>query len=179
MRVGLLPSSKSRTESSVNRTLSRLGTTTLTFALMAANFAAAQPQSECRPIPVFNSGVCRDENGNDCSKEGNERGPKLCEAPDPQYTSEAEKAHAKGTVVLSHSVSTQGCAENIRVVRGLGYGLDEAAIYALERFRWQKRPKSINYVETEFNFDPQYNSTKASTSPKCAEGNPDLPGQRR
>ena len=49
------------------------------------------------------------------------------------------------------------------------YGLDEAAIYALERFRWQKRPKPINYVETEFNFDPQYHSTKASTSLKCSK----------
>jgi TonB family protein len=146
---------------------------------MAANCASAQPQADCHPIAVINNGVCRDETGNDCSKDAIERGSQLCVAPDPQYTSVAEKAQIRGTVVLSHSVSTQGCAENIRVVRGLGYGLDDAAIYALERFRWQKRTKPINYVETEFNFDPQYHSTKASTNSKCSEGNPVLPGQRR
>jgi TonB family protein len=117
--------------------------------------------------------------GNDCSKEAFENRLKLCEEPDPQYTPEAEEAHIKGTVLLSFSVSTDGCAENIRVVGGLGYGLDEAAVYALERWRWQKPKKVVNNATIEFNFDPQYPSVKASTTPKCSERPSDSPGQRK
>jgi len=143
------------------------------------NCAAAQPQSDCRAITVTNNGVCRDMKGKDCSKEAFENSPKPCGGPDPQYTSEAEEAHIKGTVQLSFSLSTDGCAANIRVLRGLGYGLDEAAVHALERWRWQKPKKSVNNATAEFSFDSQYASTKAPITPKCSEGHSDSPGQRK
>ncbi|HYG98957.1 MAG TPA: energy transducer TonB [Terriglobales bacterium] len=99
------------------------------------------------------------------------RQPRLCADPgafDPQYTANAQVAHVKGTVVLSFRLSAKGCAENIRVVRGLGYGLDESAMYALERYRWQKRKEPVSYVEIEFNFNPLYHSTEAPRFPKCS-----------
>jgi TonB family protein len=108
-----------------------------------------------------NDGVCRDAKGNDCSKEAFERSLKVCEAPDRSTQRTPKRMHIQGKVVLSLSISNEGCAENIRVVRGGGYGLDQSAVYALERFRWQRPKKPINYVTIEFNFDPIYHSLLA------------------
>ncbi len=55
---------------------------------------------------------------------------------DPAYTSQAIAARVEGTVTLYAEIGTDGRARNIRVVRSLGYGLDEAAVQALRRWRF-------------------------------------------
>jgi TonB family protein len=56
---------------------------------------------------------------------------------DPSYSEEARKARLEGTVALSLIVDSTGHAR-IRVVRGLGLGLDEKAVEAVNE--WQFRP---------------------------------------
>jgi protein TonB len=57
---------------------------------------------------------------------------------DPEYSEEARKAKYSGTVVLQLIVEATGKAQNIRVVRSLGLGLDEKAIEAVNK--WKFRP---------------------------------------
>jgi TonB family protein len=129
---------------------------------------AAQPnkQSDCRPEPgsVINNGVCVDGAGKRCASHA--RLLDLCYDISPQYTDAAEKAHIKGVVELSATVTTSGCATNIKITRSLGYGLDEAAVFALERFRFRKPSKPVS-VNVEFPFDPQSSSRDIVTAPKC------------
>jgi hypothetical protein len=52
-------------------------------------------------------------------------GAKLIHKTDPQYTKEALDAKVQGVVVLSFVVAVDGMPSEIKVVRGLGSGLDE------------------------------------------------------
>ncbi len=51
--------------------------------------------------------------------------------PDPKYSEEARKAKYQGTVLLEVIVTPEGRATNIRVIKGVGLGLDEKAIEAV------------------------------------------------
>lgn len=57
---------------------------------------------------------------------------------DPAYTEQARKAKISGTVVLQLVVDASGTARDIKVIRGLGLGLAEKAIEAVNR--WKFRP---------------------------------------
>jgi periplasmic protein TonB len=56
---------------------------------------------------------------------------------EPEYSEEARKAKWQGTVVLSLVVDEKGLAQNIKVVRALGLGLDQKAIEAVEKWRFK------------------------------------------
>ena len=55
---------------------------------------------------------------------------------DPEYSEEARKAKYSGSVMLSIVVNTDGKAEQIKVVKSLGMGLDEKAIEAVQKWRF-------------------------------------------
>ena len=61
----------------------------------------------------------------------------ILEKPDPVYTAEARARKIEGNVVLDVIFSANGTVDVLRVVRGLGYGLDQAAISAARRIRFQ------------------------------------------
>jgi protein TonB len=56
---------------------------------------------------------------------------------DPEYSEEARKAKYSGTVVLYIEVDTTGHARNLRVVKGIGLGLDEKAMEAVNKWRFK------------------------------------------
>ena len=62
--------------------------------------------------------------------------PAATRKPDPEYTQEARKAGVEGTALLYVEVGTDGRAHRIRVLKGLGYGLDRKAIDAMRRWRF-------------------------------------------
>jgi protein TonB len=66
------------------------------------------------------------------------RDPEVIYKEEPEFTDEARKARHEGTVLLAIEVDTAGRAINIRVIRGLGLGLDERAITAVSH--WKFRP---------------------------------------
>jgi len=66
------------------------------------------------------------------------RDPQLIYKEEPEYSDEARKARHEGTVVLEIDVDTAGRPTNIRVIRGLGLGLDEKAMAAVSH--WKFRP---------------------------------------
>jgi TonB family protein len=57
--------------------------------------------------------------------------------PTPEYTDEARSARIEGTVTLDLEFSATGDIRVLRVVRGLGHGLDEAAARAALRIRFK------------------------------------------
>jgi TonB family protein len=63
-------------------------------------------------------------------------GPKLIHRVDPEYTKEALTAKLQGTVVLSLVIAVDGKPSEIKLVRGLGSGLDEKAVECLEKWRF-------------------------------------------
>ena len=68
------------------------------------------------------------------------KAPALLYKVQPEYAEEARKAGLQGAVILSVDVGTDGYARNFKVVRGLGMGLDEKAIEAVQK--WKFRPGS-------------------------------------
>lgn len=62
--------------------------------------------------------------------------PKLIYKIEPEYPDEARKARFEGTVVLSVEVDSKGQPHLVRVVRGLGLGLDERAVEAVNKWRF-------------------------------------------
>ncbi len=67
--------------------------------------------------------------------------PRLISRVKPEYTAEARKARAKGVVTFYAVVGPDGKLRNIRLVRGLGYGLDEKAIEAVRQWRFKPGTK--------------------------------------
>ncbi len=57
--------------------------------------------------------------------------------PLPQYTPEAREMHVQGDVTLEVRFTATGSVEVLRVVNGLGHGLDEQARLAAERIRFK------------------------------------------
>lgn len=58
--------------------------------------------------------------------------------PNPKYSEEARKSKYSGVVLLAVVVTPEGKATNIRVLQGVGMGLDEQAIEAVKK--WQFNP---------------------------------------
>ena len=61
--------------------------------------------------------------------------------PRPVYTQEARKMGIEGEVLLDVTFSASGDIRVVRVVRGLGHGLDEAAQQAAQRIRFNPAKK--------------------------------------
>ena len=83
--------------------------------------------------------------------------PAIMSRVEPQYSKAALAARVQGTVVLEAVIGADGVPKVVRVVRSLGYGLDESAIAALERWRFNPGRKDgvpVNVsLNVEFNFN--------------------------
>src|SRR5207249_9418138 len=77
--------------------------------------------------------------------------PTVIHRVEPQYSEEARKARYQGTVVLEAIVRRDGTCDIIRVVRSLGFGLDENAMQALKQ--WRFRPGMRNGVPVDISLN--------------------------
>jgi periplasmic protein TonB len=68
------------------------------------------------------------------------------------YPDEARRAGIEGTVTLSITIDNEGRVVKAVIVKGLGYGLDEAARTALMRFRFKPAIKNGEAVSTEMKY---------------------------
>jgi periplasmic protein TonB len=76
--------------------------------------------------------------------QGGPRGPyrpgvtqaKCAYCPDPQYTDEAREAKLQGAVTLLVLVGADGRATQIRIVKGIGLGLDERAMQTIRTWKF-------------------------------------------
>jgi TonB family protein len=72
--------------------------------------------------------------------------PTLISKVEPTYVETARKLGAEGTVVLQVVIRPNGSPENFKVIRSLGYGLDERAIEAVTQWRFNPGMKDGNAV---------------------------------
>jgi TonB family protein len=68
---------------------------------------------------------------------GNVKAPKLIAKVEPEYTEEARLAKYDGSALLAVEVGTDGRVGHIRVVRALGLGLDQKAVEAVTKWRFE------------------------------------------
>jgi len=68
--------------------------------------------------------------------------PSVLYKVEPEFSDEARKAKYQGTVLLTIEVGEDGKPHKLRVLRGLGLGLDEKALEAVSR--WRFRPALRN-----------------------------------
>jgi protein TonB len=61
---------------------------------------------------------------------------KCAYCPDPQYTDEAREGKVQGHVMLQVLVGADGRAAQVRVVQGIGFGLDERAVQAVRGWKF-------------------------------------------
>ena len=62
--------------------------------------------------------------------------PSCVQCPYPVYTDEARHVKVQGTVTLRVLVGADGRASDIRVVRGVGYGLEERAVQTIRGWKF-------------------------------------------
>jgi TonB family protein len=68
--------------------------------------------------------------------------------PQPAYTAEARANRVEGEVVLQVVFGADGKLRVVRVVRGLGYGLDEAAAQAAQQIRFKPAQRNGQPVDS-------------------------------
>jgi periplasmic protein TonB len=82
--------------------------------------------------------------------------PKAIYAPDPEYSEEARKAKFQGTVIMWTIIGPDGRPRDLKVSRGLGMGLDQKAVEAVRRWRFEPAMKDGHpvavQVQVEVNF---------------------------
>ena len=79
--------------------------------------------------------------------------PQPVSTPDPEYTEQARVAKTQGTCILWLIVDDQGHPRDIRVVRGLGFGLDAKAIEAVKQWRFQPSMKDGRPVSVQISVE--------------------------
>lgn len=73
----------------------------------------------------------------------------LISKPTPAYTPEARQRRVEGEVRLDVEFTASGQVRVLRVVQGLGYGLDEAAVRAAEQIRFAPARRAGQPVDSQ------------------------------
>jgi TonB family protein len=74
---------------------------------------------------------------------GGVRPPVPLHQPLPPYTQDARNARVEGLVLLQGIIRKDGSADSFKIVRGLGYGLDESAINTISG-QWRFKPGTLD-----------------------------------
>jgi periplasmic protein TonB len=82
--------------------------------------------------------------------------PRVIYAPEPEFSEEARKTKYQGTAVLWLIVGTDGRPRDISVFQSLGMGLDEKAIEALRRWRFEPGRKDGIPVPVQVNVEVNF-----------------------
>ena len=79
--------------------------------------------------------------------------PQVLFQPEPEFSEEARKAKAAGNVLVYLQVDENGRPQHVRVLRGIGMGLDEKAVAAVRQYRFKPAMKNGRPVAVEMNVD--------------------------
>jgi TonB family protein len=79
--------------------------------------------------------------------------PRPIDDPDPEYSDEARKSKYQGSVLLSAIIGPDGRPRNLHVTRSLGMGLDEKALDAVTKWRFDPAQKDGHPVAVQVNIE--------------------------
>jgi TonB family protein len=82
--------------------------------------------------------------------------PRALYAPDPDYSEEARQAKYQGTVVLWLVVGPDGRPRDAKISRSLGMGLDEKALEAVRRWKFEPAMKDGKPVAVQINVEMNF-----------------------
>lgn len=133
----------------------------LTLLLLWPDFACAQSSPPSIPPNSLDRHVFR--------VGGGVTSPTLLHKVEPKYTQEAYQARVQGTVLLYAQIDPNGHAVNIRVLHGLGLGLDENAIEAVRTWTFSPGMKGDEPVTVEAQIAVNFRlSNPRPGLPRCA-----------
>jgi len=75
---------------------------------------------------------------------------------DPEFSEEARKAKFMGVVLVNLIVDTQGRPQNVHILRGVGMGLDDNAIKAVQQYRFKPAMEGGKPVPVELNVEVNF-----------------------
>ena len=73
---------------------------------------------------------------------GDVRPPRLVNKVSENFTENAHNQKIPGNIVISLYVDLQGMPRDIRVVRGVGHGMDEQAVATVQQYRFKPGTKN-------------------------------------
>ncbi len=76
--------------------------------------------------------------------------------PDPEFSEEARKAKVAGNVLVYLWVDQNGNPTHVRVIRGIGMGLDEKAMEAVRSYKFKPARKDGKPVTVEMNVEVNF-----------------------
>jgi TonB family protein len=82
--------------------------------------------------------------------------PRALDAPDPEYSEEARKAKYQGTVVLWMIIDPNGSPRDVRVTRSLGMGLDQKAVEAVRKWKFEPAMKDGKPVAVQISVEVNF-----------------------
>jgi len=124
--------------------------------LFAQNNPPTEQKQEAPPsvtTPLMK--ICDQKNPPPCATP-----PRAVFAPDPQYPEDASGTRYEGTCVVGTIIGTDGRTHDTKVARGLGHGLDEKAIEAVNTWRFEPatnegKPVAVQvYVKVTYRVEP-------------------------
>jgi protein TonB len=84
------------------------------------------------------------------------RAPKVLVQVDPEFSEEARKQKFSGNVLVRLIVDEQGNPSHVRVLRGVGLGLDEKAVEAVRQYKFRPATKDGKPVKVELSVDVRF-----------------------
>jgi len=134
--------------------------------------ASAVSQQAGKFVPFDDASGIQDKGAPDCSHPGptfgagggisqgpperNVTPPRAIFQPNPEYSEQARKKKIHGVVVLSLTVTVDGTVRDIKVVNGLGYGLDEKAVQAVSRWKFNPALKDGEPIDKEITVEVDF-----------------------
>jgi len=82
--------------------------------------------------------------------------PVLIFSVEPEFSEEARKAKVAGNVLVNLYVGTNGNPSHVRVIRGVGMGLDEKAVEAVRQYKFKPAMENGKPVLVELNVEVNF-----------------------
>ncbi len=84
------------------------------------------------------------------------KSPRLLYSVEPKYTEEARKKKLSGIVKLYCWIDEEGKPSHIKVVQGIGMGLDEKAVEALQQYKFEPATREGKPVKVDLYIDVSF-----------------------
>lgn len=111
-----------------------------TYLLLALSFSFQESSTLPTAQPPSGDAL---SHAHEASEDANGRKPPvLVYSVDPEFTEAARKKRFSGSVKIQFVVDENGKPQDVRVVHGVGLGLDEKAVEAVKQYRF--KPATVN-----------------------------------